>query len=547
MVTIFYNGIILDPQEPKPFEALAIQDGRIVGLGPLENLKSQFSKHQLHDLQGSTLMPGFNDSHLHLLGFGQSLCQVQLGSANSIADLVAQCQNFIREHELPKGQWLLGRGWNQDLFEPSRLPSRQDLDLASTEHPIFLRRACGHIGVANTAALKLANLFAPGGQTVFGGQMDLDEAQRPTGILRENAMDLLLEKIETPSDEVLTHYLLNAEKALFSGGITSVSSDDLCVFPIEDSTRILRLLERLGAEGTLKISIHEQSLMRTEAHLESQIALGYTYQKTFGSFSHGPLKILADGSLGARTAYLNEPYTDDPSTCGIAMYDSESLNRYVATAFKHGIPVAIHAIGDGMIDRALNAIAHGKETLDQISPLLYPKLRNAIVHCQITSREQLQRMKDLSVIAMVQPIFLDYDIHIVNDRVGPLRASSAYAFKSMSSLGIATCYGTDCPVEDFSVFKGIQCALTRKDLKGFPPEAYLPHEAVTVSEALIAYTYGGAFASGEETLKGRLVIGCAADLVVLNKNPHTTPLEEISHIHIVETYKNGALVYSWKK
>ncbi len=547
MVTIFYNGHILDMTHTQPLEALAMEGEIIVATGTFEKLKRQFSHYRLHDLKGHTLMPGFNDSHLHLLGFGQSLHQVQLNLATSLDAFIQTCLAFLDDHPLAEGQWLLGRGWNQDNFVSPVLPSRTDLDQISHLHPIFLRRACGHIGVANTKALELVGLLSPFVSSPEGGHIDLDEQGMPTGILRENAMDLLLSKIPTPSDEVLTQYILAAQNALFSGGITSVSSDDLCVFPLEDSTRVLRLFEALGSNGLLKISIHEQSLMRTKEHLAVQLDVGYAYQKQFGAFSHGPLKILADGSLGARTAFLNAPYEDDPATNGIAMYEKEALFDYVETAFKNGIPVAIHAIGDGMIDRALDAIAHGKEVLDKSCPRLFPKLRNAIVHCQITNREQLYRMRDLGVIGMVQPIFLDYDIHIVQSRVGEKRALTAYAFKTMEQLGIPTCYGTDCPVEDFNVFKGIQCAVTRKDLKGYPEQAYLPSEAVTVAEALHAYTLGGAYASREESLKGSLTAGAMADLVILNANPYLVAPEDLSKIQVLHTFKNGELVYTWKK
>lgn len=547
MEQIFYNGKILDTLDFQYYEALGVANGRIMARGSLDSVKAALPTAELVDLAGNTLLPGFNDSHMHLLGYGQSLFQVELSTAKSLDALIAHCSSFIAEKKLPTGQWLMGRGWNQDRFDMPVLPTRHDLDKISCQHPIFLRRACGHIGVANTLALTLTGLLVKQPDVLFGGAIDLEDDGLPSGVLRENAMNQLLDKVPTPSDEVLCQYIQAAESQLFSGGITSVQSDDLCVFPLVDSTRILRLFEAMGQDGRLRISVHEQSLMRTTAHLQAQLDSGYRYLKTFGTFSHGPLKILGDGSLGARTAYLSLPYSDAPTTSGIAMYTQAELDDYVKTAFMAGLPVAIHGIGDAMIDMAITAISRGKDALDATDPNAYGKLRNAIVHCQITTLKQLKQMRDLNLIGMVQPVFIDYDRHIVPLRVGHERMQETYAFKTMEKLGVHTCYGTDCPVEDFSVFRGLQCAVTRKDLSCNDQEPFLAHEAVSIEEALRAYTLGGAYASMEEASKGGLVPGMAADLVILNTDPLSCPMTELATLQVIATYKNGEQVYSWRR
>lgn len=547
MSHIFYNGFIIDPYDFKTYDALAIEGECIVARGSLEEVTACLPHATLYDLEGHCLMPGFNDSHMHLLGYGQSLFQVELSSASCVEELIRMSIAFIENKSISQGNWLIGRGWNQDKFLTPSLPTRHDLDKISTLHPIFLRRACGHIGVANTLALELTGLLKAFPNVLEGGAIDLDENGLPTGILRENAMNQLLDQILTPEDDVLAEYILAAQNELFSGGITSVQSDDLCVFAQRDSSRILRLFETMGSDGRLKLSVHEQSLMRDCSHLAYQLDHGYQYQRHFGRFSHGPLKILGDGSLGARTALLNAPYSDAPHTSGIAMYTQDELNTYVAAAFQSGLPVAIHGIGDGMIDMALRAITYGKAKLDQDEPSRYLSLRNAIVHCQITTTEQLKRMRDLRVIGMVQPIFIDYDRHIVPSRVGATRMKETYAFKTMETLGINTCYGTDCPVEHYNVFRGIQCAVTRKDLSKKSQEPFLESEAVSTQEALRAYTVGGAFASFEENQKGSLQVGMLADLVILNRNPLDCPSHELSDIQVVQTFKAGELVYQWKK
>lgn len=553
MKTIFYNGTIIDPLDFNQYEALAIGQGLIVAKGTLSDCQAVFSEDadsvDLVDLQGQTLLPGFNDSHMHLLGYGQSLFQVDLVPAGSLEDLVSLSVLFLEENSLLAGEWLLGRGWNQDHFDFPIMPTRETLDLISMEHPIFLRRACGHVGVANTLALQLSGIWENPVQHVDGGYIDLSFDNLPTGILRENAMDLLLSRIPTPGEQVLASYIRRAEAELFSGGITSVQSDDLCVFPMADTPLILATFEKMGLSGQLKLSVHEQSLMRTLENFKMALSNGYIYQKQFGTFSYGPLKILGDGSLGARTAFLRTDYADEPGTRGIAMYSQSELDALVTTAFEHHIPVAIHGIGDGMIEQALNAIETGKASL-KTSPLSAaadaPPLRNAIVHCQITDLPLLTKMKTLDVIGMVQPIFLDYDLHMVEARVGKALAATSYAFKTMETLGIPTAYGTDCPVEGYQVFKGIQCAVTRQDLNHFPEKGWIPEEAVTIQEAIRAYTLGSAYASGEEQVKGALQVGMVADLVILNQNPLLTPAQQLTDIQVTATYKFGELVYSWK-
>lgn len=541
MKTIFYNGTILDSLDFKVYEALAIDQGLIFMKGSLSDCKKDLGEnYELVNLEGATLFPGFNDSHMHLLGYGQSLFQVDLTPAQSLESLVVIGQNFMDQHPLNQEEWLLGRGWNQDYFDFPIMPTREQLDQISTTNPIFFTRACGHLGVANTLALKRSGILDNPQQHVDGGHIDLNFDGVPTGILRENAMNLLLRLLPSPNESTLRKYILKAQSELFSGGITSVQSDDLCSFPIEDTSKILDTFETMGLEGSLKLSVHEQSLMRNLGHFKAQIERGYTYKKVFGAFSLGPLKVLGDGSLGARTAYLRAPYSDAPEMQGIPMYSQEELDALVQTAFVNGIPVAIHGIGDGMIDRALNAI----EKAIKNNPH-HPE-RNAIVHCQITDHHMLSRMKEMKIIAMIQPIFLDYDLHMVEDRVGAERAKTTYAFKTMEGLGIHTAYGTDCPVEGYHVFKGIQCAVTRQDLHHIPEQGWLPNEAVTVEEALRAYTMGSAYAEAEEQHKGNLGVGMMADLVVLDQNPLSVPHSELSQIKILATYKNGELVYSWK-
>lgn len=494
------------------------------------------------DLHGKSLLPGFNDSHMHLLGYGKSLYDVLLTDASSIDDMVSITKAWIATNQPPKGTFIQGRGWNQDHFQCPSLPSRHDLDRVSTVHPIVLSRACGHILVANSTALELAGISEET-RAIDGGSIDTDATGVPTGILRENARNLVLDLIPTPDTKTLQQYILRAQEELFKHGITSVQSDDLCVFPIEDTDDILEAFQTLGNDGRLILKVHEQSLFRTSDNLLRCIHQGYAFGKRFGNFTHGPLKILGDGSLGARTALLKEPYSDDPATKGIALYTQSELDEMVRIAAENGIPSVIHGIGDGMIDMALDAISKAPG-VPQTANLQNTPLRHGIVHCQITGTDQIERMQELGVHALVQPIFLDYDLHMAEDRVGIGRASTSYAFNTMIEKGIHAPFGTDCPVEGPSVFNCIQCAVTRKDLLGRPETPWYPDEAVDMKKALHAYTVEGAWASYEESSKGRIEVGYQADLIAVDTDPLAVAPSSIKDMRVIMTMVDGRIVHS---
>lgn len=254
------------------------------------------------------------------------------------------------------------------------------------------------------------------------------------------------------------------------------------------------------------------------------------------NFKNGSLKMVADGSLGARTAYLSRPYADAPDTRGIPIYTPEQLQEMCSYANSQGIQLAIHAIGDGILDDILDAY---EKALTE-----HPREdhRHGIIHCQITRKDQIQRMKRLGLHVYLQSIFLDYDIHIVRERVGEELASSSYQAAALMREGITVSNGSDTPVEDAAPVRGIQCAVTRQNLDG-DAAPYLPEEALTVREALDSFTKYGAYASFEEKEKGCIRAGMLADFVILDENPFEVPASEISRIQVAETYLGGQQVY----
>jgi predicted amidohydrolase YtcJ len=521
MNLLLKNGLIYTMDHATDvYSEILIKDGLIHSVG--ENLITE--ETTVIDLEGKIVIPGFNDSHMHLLGLGASLSQVDLSSARSIDDVIKMTQVFISDHNLQKNTWVVGRGWNQDLFENRQMPSAEDLDQISNEHYIFLRRACGHVATCNTHLLHTFN-FSRKKIIIDGGMYE-------NGIFKENALELVSAKMPVPTKKDLKQWIQTAAHYVNSLGITSVQSDDLCVFSEDLVTDIFSSFIELDMQKELSVRVYEQSLFRSKANLINEINQGYVQNKGSDHFKMGPLKILGDGSLGGRTAWLNKPYADAPSETGIHMYEQDELNEYVYVAHQSDTASAIHCIGDRMLDSALDAINYAQTKLNK------PKLRHGIVHCQITSKEQLERMKILNVMAYVQPIFLDYDAHIVNDRVGDL-ADTSYNWKTMMDLGLRMSFGSDAPVDSADPIQGIHCAVTRKGLNNTPADGYLPEQAMSVYDAIYNYTVESAYASCEEDKKGKLLPGYFADMVVLEGNI----FEDILGTQIHTTIVNGDVVY----
>ncbi len=533
MKTCLYNGQIRPlTTEDALFDAILIEDGRILSLGHGKDLVPVAD--QAYNLEGKTLLPGFNDSHMHLLGFGAALKALQLEGVQSISQLRDKVTEALVT--LAPGQWLTGRGWNQDYFDQPVLPTIKDLDDITGKTPTVLRRACGHILVCNSAAMAAAGIT---NQTLTpsGGTIDRFEDGSLSGIFRENAMDLVLGAIPDPSLTEMQSAIEAGCDYLLEHGVTSCQSDDLCVYPLEMTASILKAFTDMADQGRLKVRVNEQALYRTHENFLAGITAGWKTGKGDAWFKMGPLKILGDGSLGARTAWLTQPYADDPSTTGISMYTDDQIKQLARTAGENGFSLAIHGIGDAMIDQALTAIEVAQSAQgDQ-------DLRHSIVHCQITRPDQLDRMKSMKVLAHIQPIFLHYDLHMATDRLGPERVASTYAFGTMKQMGIPIAMGTDAPVERPDTIPNLHCAVTRRDLAGQPPGGWLPQEALSMFDALRAMTIDGAWASGEEDLKGLLTPGHFADFVVLSHDPLTQPLDQVLDIQVLETWVDGKQAY----
>lgn len=536
MDTIFYNGMIrtMDKAIPEA-EAVAVKDGIIIRVGKNEDvLELQTEQTELVDLKGNLMLPGFTDSHMHLLSYGYSLEKVDLNNAKSMDELIQLGKDFLKAHE--GLTWLQGRGWNTDDWDDTKFPNRYDLDKITTDIPMFYTRACGHVIVVNSKALEVIGVNRETKQ-IPGGTIAFDDDGEPLGIFTEAARDLVYDALPKLTVEDIKRMIAAGAKNALAYGITSVHSDDFEAIAAGEYQKVLDAYHELENENALPIRVYEQCLLATKPILDKFLSEGHCTNEGTPMFRIGTLKILCDGSLGGKTAFLNHPYENDKSTCGVASLTQDELNELIASAQKAGLMASIHVIGDGAMRMSLNAIERAQQ--------LYPRadMRHSLIHCQITDEDLLRRCRDINVICHVQPAFIDSDMYIVRDYVGEKLESTSYAWKTMIDMGIPVAGGSDSPVIDFNVMNGIYCAVTRKDLKGKPEGGWLPHQKMSVGEAVYAYTMGGAYASYDEGKKGSIRNGKYADLVVLDRDIFSISEDEIKNAEVLSTVINGKMVF----
>lgn len=539
MDKIFINGIINTMDKDRnTYEAMGIIGDRIKILGTNKDvLLTKKEETKIIDLEGKTLVAGFNDSHMHLVNYGYSLTQVNLMGANSFNMIKKRVEEYIEKNKIDENKWIRGRGWNQDYFlNEKKFPTRYDLDKISKDIPMVLTRICGHVAVVNSKALEILNIGKATPQ-IEGGEFDLDENGEPLGIFREMALSLIYDAIPEPTLEEVKGMMKMAIKELNKEGITSVGTDDFEALPGKSYDLIIRAYLELKEEDSLNVRVYEQCLLPETRKLKEFFSKGYKTGWGDENFKIGPLKLLIDGSLGARTAALMEPYADDLENRGITMLEQLKLDKLVGLSSDNDTHVAIHGIGDRAMYMALESI---EKTLINNPNKDH---RHGIVHCQITDDLLLNKFKELDIIAYIQPIFLDYDWKIVMDRVGKDREKTSYNWKTMVDKDIKIACGSDAPVETFNVLYGIYEAVTRKDLQGNPKEGWLKEQSLTVDEALYGYTMGGAYASFEEDIKGSIEIGKLADFAVLSENIFEIEADKIKDVEVEMTIFNGEIIY----
>jgi len=514
---VLLNGsiITMDPKQPHA-QAVAIKYDKIVGVGTYHEIRPWINDDtKTIDLKGKTVTSGFIDTHVHIRGFGKSLTTIDLRGIDSIKEIQQKLKAQVPK--TPKDNWIFGHGWDQDRFKEKRYPTRWDLDKISPNNPVTLRRVCGHMCVVNSRALELANITRETKSSPKGRIDKTPQTGEPNGILRENAMDLIQRIIPEPSETELMETCTLACKEAVKTGLTGVHW-------IIGSPTEIRVIQRLRAQNKLPLRVY---ILVPVEFLDDFIKMGLHTGFGDNMVRIGGIKILADGSLGARTAAFKEPYSDQPETKGMMLYTAEELSRLVIQAHAADFQLAIHAIGDYTVETVLNALD------EALSRAPRENHRHRVEHASVLSEKTIRHMKKLNLIASVQPHFVVSDFWAA-DRVGPERARWVYPFKSLIKEGVTVAGGSDCPVEPINPLFGIQAAVARETF---------PEERITVDDALRMYTINGAYASFEDDAKGSIEAGKLADLIVLSKNPLTVKSDKIKDIEVEMTIIGGKIVH----
>lgn len=544
MVKLFKNGNIhtMDSESEKA-DAFIVKENKFVYVGnekeAYEYVKEIGENFDEIDLEGKLVLPGLNDSHMHFIHFAKALLSVNLSGSKSIEEIKSRLKEKIDKRKEDDLSWLEGEGWNHDYFEDEkRFPDKFDLDEVSKEVPMLVMRTCFHIGVLNSPALEILNITKENSDK-YGDLIETLPNGEPNGVIKESLLDEVKAKISSLTYDSTKEIILKAQVEAFKQGLTSLQTDDFGYVPNFDYDFLFNILKDLDNSGDLKIRIGEQCLFGNKEKIQEFFEKGYNYGWGTDKYRVTCIKILSDGSLGARTAALRKAYNDDSSTRGIEMFSQEELNEMVLLSHKNNCPVAIHAIGDRAIEMALDAIEKAKKTYPENNP------RHGIVHCQVTDEDLIDRFKELEVLALVQPIFIDYDMNIIKERVGEKLSSSSYAWKTMIDKGIHVSFGTDCPVEPFNTMPNIYTAVTRKNITGDKKKVFLENQKLDMKKAIYAYTVEGAYASGEEDIKGSITTGKLADFIVLDIDLfNLKDEEEILETKVLNTFIDGELVYS---
>ncbi|HLR03077.1 MAG TPA: amidohydrolase [Virgibacillus sp.] len=504
MRKIYTNGKIYTFDKRKPYvTAVVVENGRFIDLGSTEDLMLYWGRAdtEVINLQGKTVTPGLIDSHLHLSGIASSFLDLDVTGMTSKQNMLGKIRT--QANTLQEDEWLIGRGWDENLFTDGGIPTIEELDHAAPNRPLFIARICSHAFLVNTKALEYCG-YHPSMTVPEGGTVVLDEkTKQPTGLLLESASELITAHMPEKSYEMIKNAMRKAIHFAMSKGITSVHTNDPAYLGGLETTYQLydELLnqEQLGLRCNLLIDhIFLYDLKKNGMYA------GYGND----TLQIGAVKIFADGALGRRTALLSEPYHDAQEMYGEAMFDQETLYEIVRSARELSMPVAVHTIGDQALENVL-------DILDQFPPVTH---RDRLIHVQVLREELIGRLAAKHRIADIQPRFLVGDFPWVEERLGAGRMKHAYAWKTLMDAGVICAGGSDAPVEPVDPLLGIHAAVTRKK-PGQHHDGYYPGEKLSIYEAFRLFTEMGAYPTNEETTKGTITRGKLADMTVYDRDP----------------------------
>ena len=555
---LLYNGKVFSADAKGTiYEAVAVDGEKIVAVGTSQNLRGRYKAAKEIDLQGKLVTPGFNDAHIHFVSVGLSLLRVDLNGSQTLEE--ARRRIAAKVKETPKGEWILGRGWDHTLWN-NRLPTRQDLDDIAPDNPVFLQRVDGHIAWANSKAFELAKLTRDT-KNPEGGEIVKDDKGEPAGVVKETAQGLIDKVIPAPSAEQVAKGLMLALDEAKKYGLTSVQggedSDSMAIYA--------RLLK--DDKLTARVAIW-QDFEKSVAALKKERADFNNLKLNPSRLKFSMLKGYLDGSLGSRTAAMLAPYSDDPHNSGIPRRPAEEMIKMIVERNNAGFQIGLHAIGDKSnrialdgfertMFRKMEIIATFSNPEKDSKPKSIPltsstpeselftskTLRHRIEHSQVVAPSDFERFAELGVIASMQPSHAISDKRWAGDRLGEYRVLGAYSWHTFHSYGVHVAFGTDAPVELLNTYQTLYAAVSRQDLGGEPNGGWQPQEKLSMANAIRDYTYEPAYAEFAEQEKGEIKVGMLADLVVHSKDLLTIEPKEILTTEPIYTIFNGKIIY----
>jgi predicted amidohydrolase YtcJ len=516
-------------------EAMAVNDGKIVETGKTSDLQNKYEAKEKLDAQGKFIYPGFIDAHAHFVGYGQSLFTVNLYDSKSMEEVAQRVKDFDSAH--PNESWILGRGWDQNKFPGKSYPTNEALNKLFPNKPVLLGRVDGHAAIANKKALELAGIRKnernevnqiPGGEIeVKKVRFENGDTIQLTGILIDNAVDLVSAKVPSQTPSKLTEALMEAQKNCFAVGLTTIDDCGL-----DHAT--ISFIDSLQRTGDLKMRLYAMLSDAKEnfvfAFKNGKIKSDHLNVRAF--------KVYADGALGSRGACLLQPYTDKPGWSGFLLSNRQHFDSVADIIYRHGWQMCTHAIGDSG-NRTMLTV-YGKYLKEKND------LRWRIEHAQVINENDFKLFGQYNIVPSVQPTHATSDMYWAGDRLGPERVKGAYAYKQLLEQNGWIPLGTDFPVEDISTFKTFYAAVVRKDAKGWPANGFQMENALTREQTLRGMTIWAAKANFEENEKGSLEKGKFADFVILDNDLMKEVPEKLLQIKVLKTFVGGEKVYERK-
>ncbi len=517
------NGIQVGPDgKLQRFEALLISDkGKVVQT--FTKVQNPHAPNAARiDAQGRTLLPGLIDAHGHVMGLGLGAIQLDLTGTASRGELQRRLVAYDAAN--PGSSWIIGRGWNQELWSDKKMPTAADLDAVVSDRPVWLTRVDGHAAVGNSLALRRAGITGATASPT-GGEIVKDSAGRPTGLMIDNATTLVEKVIPATTAAQRDQALAKAQEMLLGVGLTAVADMGTSV----DDWAAMR---RYGQSGGLQMRI-----LSYASGVEPMTSLPKPSPWLFSDrLRMGGVKLYADGALGSRGAWLKRPYADKPDTSGLRFLSDAELREQAGRAATAGFQVAIHAIGDAANAQVISTY----EALRQSYP---DDRRWRIEHVQVIDPADIPRLAPAGIIASMQPTHQTSDRTMAEARLDPPRLAGAYAWQTIARSGARLAFGSDFPVESPNPFPGIAAAVSRQDPNGVPPGGWRPHERVSIEQALAGFTRGAAYAGFAEDRIGSLEPGKWADFILVNRDPTQVTPQGLAATQVVETWIAGKKVW----